>query len=129
VATYTRTIDGTQKVTTEKVSADIPFVSGPQFRTYLATQKNELKEKGSIRFLLPVLERGESIEFEVVRRDEVVHEMRPANPLYRMFVRKILIELDPQTNHIQQVYGRIMPMVKEGSSWKTVEAMTVYPGR
>ena len=125
-ATYTRVRDGKTDIRKETIRRDIPTITGPQISAYIASQGKKLAEKGIIRFLLPVLDRAESIEFEIIRKDEVVHEMRPCNPLYQMFVRKIMIEFDPKAQEIRQIYGRIMPMVKNGSDWQPVEAMLVY---
>jgi hypothetical protein len=126
VATYTRILNGKKETSQETLDSKLPMISGPQFRSFVSEKYEELKKHGLVRFLFPVLERAQSIEFEVVRRDDLVHEMRPSNPIYQMFVRKILIEIDPKTHQVRQIYGRIMPMVKEGSDWKTIEAMTVF---
>lgn len=126
VATYTRTLNGKTDTRTETLPKNLPMISGPQISQFLAEQNQRLLEKGVVKFLLPVLDRAESIEFEIIRRDEVVHEMRPSNAIYQMFVRKILIEIDPQTRQVRQVYGRVLPMLKNAGKWQAVEAMLVY---
>ncbi len=125
---YTKSQNGHTATRRVTASLDLPYVAGPQIGEFLRTHAEELKKNKKIRFLLPVLERSESIEFEIERRDEIVHEMRPASGIYQLFVRKVLIELDPRTGRIHQIHGRILPLVQRGSSWESAEATTIYQG-
>jgi hypothetical protein len=129
---YTR--GGKQKVSEEKYDPTLTAVD----QIYPTILKNwkELLQGKTIPIRLPVLDRRETVGFKFFKekdaqlkgKDVIVIKMKPSSFFIAAIVDPILFYFDKteikSTNpKLIQVVGRTVPKIKEGSSWRDLDAI------
>lgn len=131
-ALFTYTRDGKTKTSSETIGED--FVVGPSMMLHLHRNWEQVKRGNKVKVRLGVADRAETVGFEFYKdREETldgknvfVLKMKPSSFLIAALVKPIYLFVTPDGETLLEVRGRTQLKQKVGSSWKDLDAITVY---
>ena len=111
------------------------LVIGPTLFDYVTGNWKELSEGETLRIRFAVLERNETIPFQLNKVQDgispkgdkaVLIKMTPVFLLARLKVKPISIWVSPDGLHILEVIGRTLPKLKKDGDWQDLDAESVF---
>ena len=129
---FSKTVDG--KTKTEKESLDKSTVVPGNFNAFILEHWSELQARKKVSMRYAVWDRMESIGFSVQKvGDDPVGEtpamrikLKPTSVFIQALVEPIFISYTPDGKKILLLNGRVDPKVKDGTSWKDLDAEVYY---
>lgn len=121
--------EGEKHTRVEKLEA--PIVVGPTLVGFLFTHLDALRAKQTIPVRFAVLDRLETIGFELSAVDSAEAtqtriEMRPTGFLYRIAVAPLFFTFETSTGKLIRMEGRIPPKTKQEGRWADFDARVEY---
>jgi hypothetical protein len=110
------------------------FVVGAILGRYVKAHWSELLAGKDVEMRFGVPERTETVGFKIFKEDEkvvdghtvIVTKLKPTSMVIAMLVKPLYFYFDKADGKLIEFKGRILPKLKDGDSWKDVDAESVY---
>ena len=124
--------DGKTKTDSEDLEGN--FVVGPSVVPFMRENWAALTSGKEIDVRLGVADRLDTVGFTLKKVEEkdyngqkaVVIRMKPTSFVIAAIVKPVLFTMSADSDRLLELRGRVVPKKKEGSSWKDLDAVTVY---
>ncbi len=114
----------------EPLNTKEPTIVSANLVALAEDKMDDLLAKKAVDFRYAVWYRKETVGFrysyEREEGNKVVIKMNPTNFLYKSLVKPIYLTFDKTSKKLLEIRGRSLPKKKEGSSWRDVDALSVY---
>lgn len=129
---FTKTKDSSTKNSDEKLSDT--FVMSGNFQKFVQSKWKDLSEGKTIDFRYGVWDRLETVGFSLFKVSEekvdnidcLVLKMKPSSFIIAALVKPIYMKFSKDSMRMIELNGRVAPKLKDGDSWKDLDAEVVY---
>lgn len=125
---FERVDAGGRRTRSERIEA--PVVVGPTLVGHIVRHLPELRSGAVLDVRLGVLDRLETLGFELQAVEGEAGEtrirMRPSSLLLRLFIDPIHFTFDTASARLVHLEGRVPPKVRDGDGWRDLDARVEY---